>query len=66
MTQPVSARGVDASPPSQWGGDVVVLLGSRREAINLAPLIRVMTTSPRWNVSVVTMGGDPTTLTRTL
>jgi UDP-N-acetylglucosamine 2-epimerase (non-hydrolysing) len=25
-----------------------------------------MTTSPRWNVSVVTMGGDSTTLTRTL
>jgi UDP-N-acetylglucosamine 2-epimerase len=66
MARSVSARGVDASPSSQWGGDVVVLLGSRREAITLAPLIRVMTTSPRWNVSVVTTGGDATTLTRTL
>ena len=46
--------------------DVVVMLGSRRAAISLAPLIRVMTASERWKVTVLTTGGPPRHLARTL
>jgi len=56
----------DASRARESGDDVVVVLGSRREAISLAPLIRVMTSSPRWNVSVVTTGEGLSPLARTL
>ena len=54
------------SDSSASRADVVILLGSRRAAISLAPLIRVMTASERWNVTVLTTGGPPRHLARTL
>ena len=53
----------DATTPR---ADAVVMLGSRRAAISLAPLIRVMTASERWNVTVLTTGGPPRHLARTM